>query len=244
MSISFRRSVSPGSCLFVPALLLCLVSLPASQAFGQDSAAQTPLDKQLARIDFAISAAGILNDTVSGIEQRDAHDATPTVLTIKGSNTVGEIATIRYTAKPYVGFEFNFGNSRFTQNYTFVPTPPNTPTSTLLAGGAQAGVHELTLGYIAHLKFRPFGVTPFLGAGGGTMRFKPTTYGGQGLPFQYRAVYYYTAGLEDNFPNSHFGVRLAFRQLIYLAPDFQQNYLTITRRVRTTDPTVGFFVRF
>ena len=40
--------------------------------------------------------------------------------------------------------------------------------------------------------------------------------GGQGLPQQYRAAYYYTAGLEDNFPDSHFGMRVGFRQLIYL----------------------------
>src|ERR1035441_2528782 len=89
------------------------------------------------------------------------------------------------------------------------------------------------------LKYHPFGITPYLGAGGGTIRFKPTPYGGQGLPFQYRAAYYYQLGLEDNFPGSHFGMRLGFRQLIYLAPDFLQNYLTITRRTRTSEPTIG-----
>ena len=102
----------------------------------------------------------------------------------------------------------------------------------------------MTLGYVAHFPYHPFGVTPFLGAGGGTIKFTPTAGGGQGLPFQYRAAYYYTAGLEDTFPNSPFGVRLGFRQLIYLAPDFEQNYLTITRRVITSEPTIGFFVRF
>jgi hypothetical protein len=39
-------------------------------------------------------------------------------------------------------------------------------------------------------------------------------------------------------------MRVGFRQLIYLAPDFLQNYLTITRRTRTSEPTIGFFVRF
>ena len=87
------------------------------------------------------------------------------------------------------------------------------------------------------------GVEPFLGAGGGTLRFKPTPNGGEGLSEQYRAVYYYDAGAEKTLlPN--FGVRVAFRQLIYLAPDFGQNYLTITRRAVTTEPTFGFFLRF
>ena len=240
MPISFRRPVFAGYGLLVPALLLCLLSLPASQAIGQDPAAPvTPLQKQLDRIDFAISAAGILNTSVSGTEQRDA-TTTHSVLTIKPSNTLGELVTLRYTAKPYVGFEFNFGNARYTQDYKFVPPPGQN----LLVGGAQAGVRELTLGYVAHLPFRPLGLTPYVGLGGGTIRFKPTTSGGQGLPQQYRAVYYYGGGVEDNFPNSHFGFRAGFRQLVYLAPDFLQNYLTITRRVRTSEPTVGFFVRF
>jgi opacity protein-like surface antigen len=240
MPISFRRPVFAGYGLLVPAFLLCLLSLPASQALGQDPAAPiTPLQKQLDRIDFAIGAAGEIGTTVSGIEQRDA-TTTHSLLTIKPSSTVGELITLRYTAKPYVGFEFNFGNLRYTQDYTFVPAP----SQNLLIGGAQSGVRELTLGYVAHLPFRPMGVTPYVGIGGGTIRFKPTTGGGQGLPQQYRAAYYYEAGLEDNFPSSHFGMRLGFRQLIYLAPDFLQNYLTITRRVRTSEPTIGFFVRF
>ena len=198
------------------------------------------MQKQLDKVDFAIVAAGEITSTVSGVEQRDAN-TTHTVLTIKPSSTVGELATIRYTVKPWVGFEFNFGNLRYTQDYTFVPLPSS---QAILTGGAQAGVRELTLGYVAHLKYHPLGITPFLGAGGGTIRFTPTPGGGQHLPQQYRAAYYYQAGVEDNFPDSHFGMRLAFRQSIYLAPDFLQNYLTITRRTITTEPTVGFFVRF
>jgi opacity protein-like surface antigen len=106
----------------------------------------------------------------------------------------------------------------------------------------QNTVAEETLGYVAHL--HPFlGVKPFVGAGGGTMRFKPTPNGGEGLQQQYRAVYYYDAG-ADKALTPNFGVRVAFRQLIYLAPDFGQNYLTITRRAITTEPTFGFYLRF
>jgi hypothetical protein len=240
MPISFRRPVPAGSGLLVPALLFCLFSFPAHQAVGQDETPPpTALQKQLDKFDLAVVAAGEISSSVSGVEQRDA-PTTHNVLTIKPSSTVGELATIRYTAKPYVGFEFNFGNLRYTQDYTFNPAF----SVNVLNGGAQSGVRELTLGYVAHLPYHPFGVTPFLGAGGGTVRFKPTPGGGQGLPQQYRAAYFYEAGLEGNFPDSHFGMRLGFRQLIYLAPDFLQNYLTITRRTITTEPTVGFFVRF
>ena len=223
--------------LLGPVFLLLL--FPTIRSATAQAIPQTAAHRQLDKIDFAISGAGEISSSVSGVEERDAN-TTHSTLTIKPSTTVGELVTLRYTAKPYFGLEFNFGNARFTQNYTF--TPP--PSPTILVGGAQAAARELTFGYIAHPRARPFGVQPVLGAGAGTIRFRPTTYGGQGLPYQYRAAYYYTLGVEDNFPDSHFGVRLGFRQLIYLAPDFQQNYLTILKRVRTSEPTIGFFVRF
>jgi hypothetical protein len=240
MPISFRRSVFAGVRPHVPVFLLCLIGLPAFQAYGQDpTPPPTAVQKQFDRIDFGISAAGEFGSTVSGIEQRDANTS-HTLLTIKPSSTVGELFTLRYTARPYVGFEINYGNLRYNQDYKFVPPP----TQNLLFGGAQSNVTEMTLGYVAHLPYHPLGITPFLGAGGGTIRFRPTPGGGQGLPPQYRAAYYYQVGLEGNFPDSHYGMRFAFRQAIYLAPDFIQNYLTITRRTITSEPTIGFFVRF
>jgi hypothetical protein len=232
----FRPPVSVRSLGLVFLLLLPFSIVRNSSA---QATTQTPAQRQFDRIDFAISGAGEITNSVSGVEERDS-TTTHSTLTIKPSTTVGELVTLRYTAKPYFGLEFNFGNARFTQNYTFSPqlNPP------VLAGGSQAAAREMTFGYVAHPRARPFGLQPFLGLGGGTIRFKPTTYGGQGLPQQFRATYYYTLGVEGNFPDSHFGVRVGFRQLIYLAPDFLQNYLTITRRVRTSEPTIGFFVRF
>jgi hypothetical protein len=194
------------------------------------------------RIDLAVSAAGMFSTNVSGTNYVGVN------FTQDPSTTVGELATLRYVAKPYVGFEFNFSNSRYTQNFitnshTNSAVCPN-PTCTYAPGGSQNVVREMTLGYVAHPRRTIFGLQPFLGAGGGTMRFRPTPFGGQGLPEQYRAVYYYDLGVDAYFPTTHLGVRAGFRQLIYLAPDFGQNYLTITRRAITSEPTVGFFLRF
>jgi len=239
MPISIRRSFPTGTSLLVPALLLCYFSLNAAQAIGQEAVPPTPFQKQMERIDLAFGITGIFSTSVSGIEQRDA-GSTHNNLVISPSSTVSELFTLRYTAKPLLGYEFNFGSSRSTQNFTF--TPPLVPSLIL---SAQTGVREISLGYVAHPR-NIFGVQPYLGAGVGTIRFKPTPNGGEGLPYQYRMAYYYDLGVEDNFTGSanHLGVRLGFRQLIYLEPDFLQNYLTITRRTRTSEPTVGFFLRF
>src|ERR1039458_6275360 len=121
MPISFRRPVFAGTYLLVPALLLCVLGLTAPPAIGQEATPPTAFQKQLSRIDFAVVASGELSTTVSGIEQRDA-GTTHTQLTIRPSSTVGELGTIRYTAHPYLGFEFNFGNLRYTQDYTFTTT--------------------------------------------------------------------------------------------------------------------------
>jgi hypothetical protein len=256
----FRRSVRFEGGALVPVLLLCLSGLIAPHAIAQSTPPPTPTywEKQLGRIDFGVSAVGILSNSISGIEQRDASVPTiiggktyisSTALGIRPSSTVGEIFTLRYVAKPYVGFELNVGNARYTENYTFTTTTTPTPPTALAApnylpGGVQHNAREITLGYVAHPPHTLFGIQPFLGAGGGTIRFKPTVNGGEGLPEQYRAVYYYDVGADEYFPVYHFGFRASFRQLIYLAPDFEQNYLTITRRERTSEPTFGLFLRF
>ncbi|HWB31745.1 MAG TPA: hypothetical protein VG714_01100 [Acidobacteriaceae bacterium] len=240
MPISFRRPAVAGPAL---ALLLALLFAPATRAFAQDDQEAprqlTPAERFLERFDLGLEGAAEMTSTVSGVEQRDAN-TTQNVLTIKPSRTVGELATLRYTVKPWMGFEFNFGNQRYTEDVSFVPEP----TQGILLGGVQTNVHEMTWGYVAHPPHLIFSLQPFFGAGAGTMRFKPTAGGGQGLPYQYRMTYYYTVGVERQFPDSHFGMRAGFRQLIYLAPDYLQNYLTITRRVRTSEPNIGFFVRF
>jgi len=271
MPNSFRRSVSAATSL----LALSLLSLTASQAVAQESVPPTPFQRAMEHFDLGVSVTGIVSSDVSGIEQQNPNGistvntqnpgittttvTTPNFLTISPSSTVSELITLRYTRKPYVGFEYNFGNSRFTQNYSFAGTTTkttvntnNNPTTTTVSTtrnvpltSAQTSVHEITFGYVAHPR-KIYGVQPYLGAGGGTLHFTPTPGGGEGLPFQYRAVYYYNFGVEQNFTGSadHFGVRLGFRQLIYLAPDFGTNYLTINRRTHTSEPSFGFFVRF
>ena len=61
---------------------------------------------------------------------------------------------------------------------------------------------------------------------------------------QARATYYYNVGLENEFLSPHFGLRASFRQAFYLAPDFETNYLRNYQHTFTTEPTVGFYLKF
>ena len=210
-----------------------LLACATSAAFAQT----TPLGRQLARVDFGISGAGIFNKQVSGPVLPTAAPNYKTTLTQYGSNTFGAVASVRYIAKPYVGFEFNYGFARYTENYS--PAPNGSSIFQI-----QTTHNEYTLGYVATPAHPIFGLQPFVSGGAGTIEFKPTAGGGEGAPKQARAVYYYNVGLQQELAGSHFGVRASFRQLFFLAPDYEQNYLTIKKRTITSEPTIGFYARF
>lgn len=214
------------------AVLVFLVSA----AHAQDDTV-TPLGKQLSRIDFGISGAGEFNKSVSGTVVAPGAVNTGQTLGQTPSNTFGALVTLRYIARPFVGFEGNYGYARYTQNYSNVPgIAPNL--------GVQAQTNEYTLGYVVTPVPTLFGFQPFASVGAGVMAFKPTPFGGISLNTQARATYYYSVGLQEELFSSHFGIRASFRQNFFLAPDFGQNYLTIKQRTITTEPTLGFYFKF
>jgi hypothetical protein len=202
----------------------------AAAAVAQE-APVTGLDKQLSRIDFAVQGVGMFNKTVQGaIIPTSAPNAGTSIIDVP-SNTLGALVTLRYIAKPFVGFEGNYGYARYTENYSNI-------------GGVQTQANEYTLGYIVTPAHTIFDFQPYVSAGAGSIGFRPTPRGGQGLKIQARAVYYYSAGLQKEYFSEHFGFRAGFRQLFFLAPDYGQNYLTIKQRSTTYEPSVGFYLKF
>jgi hypothetical protein len=231
--LNVRRS----SCVWT--LLLCLLaSLAATTAKAQESQHPT-LDRQLSRVDLAVSGVGTLNSSSSGTA---TVEAVPTTVTLKPSNTVGILLTLRYTKSPFLGFEFNYDHARYDDTFTpFGILPPAGQPA--VGAGVQQNASEYTVGYVAHI--RPvFGVKPFASVGLGTLVFRPTPGGGEGLINQARAAYYYSVGAEQSVFSPHFGIRVQVRQVFFKAPDFEQNYLTIQQRTSTFEPGIGFFLHF
>jgi hypothetical protein len=216
---------------WVNSLLFCLLVATAGSTAKAQTSQNPGLDRQLSRLDLAVTASVVLGISSNGTA---IINTVPTAVNLQPSNTVGPLVTIRYTVKPLVGFEFNYGYARFTQNFT--------PFGGVPTAGVQQNTAEYTLGYVAHFSPR-HGIIPFAGAGLGTLDFRPTPGGGEGLLPQARATYYYTVG-GDYKLSDHFGVRGQFREQFYLAPDFETNYLTIKARTTTFEPGFGFFARF
>ncbi len=234
MKFSFQVLKRVPAILFLFGSAALVPSSTVAQA-GTSGAPQTPFDRFISHFDLAVSAKGEFTTNASGPVQNTT--ASNGNLTVRPSTTVGAMATLRAQKSPWVGGEFNFGYSRYTQNFDY--TGGQTPSFS-----GQNTANEFTLGYIAKPEHPVFGFQPFLGGGAGTIEFKPTRNSGSNLPVQARAAYYYTVGGETPLVGDSFGVRVGFRETFYLAPDFGQNYLRIRKLTTSLEPTVGFYLHF
>ncbi len=208
-----------------------LILAASFASLSLSAAAQTKLDRQLSYVDLGVQAVGQLTGTVTGPVTIPAFNEGGTVSQF-ASNTVGALVTIRYSPKPYLGAEFNGSYARFTENYTAAP------------GQIQTQANEFTFGYLVTPPYAIFGLKPYASAGVGLMRFAPTAGGGQNAPSEGRPAFYGNIGVQKDLFGSRYGVRVGYRQVIYIAPDFYQNYLTINKYTSTKEPLFGFYARF
>ena len=238
----FRPLFSCGQFLSIQlagALLLTVAAVTMTgSAAAQAAAPVTFLDRQLERTDLAVSGVGQFTNNTNGTNYLQLQ------LNLVTSNTLGALATLHYQRSPLIGVEVNFGYVRYTENFTLTSTAASPPNTTSFNLGIQTNADEITVGYKAQIPRQFFGLQPFAGVGAGTIAFKPTSGGGQRLPSQYRAGYYYTIGVDTPLYGPHFGARAQFRQLFFYAPDFLTNYLTDKQRQITSEPSIGIFLRF
>jgi hypothetical protein len=215
-------------------LFCLLVAVAGSTSKAQTAAPETPLDRQLARIDLGILGVGIFNQSATG--NATVNGVPNTKVTYSPGNTAGALVTLRYIVNPFVGFEGNYGYARYADTFT--------PFGAQAFAAVQQNASEYTLGYVVHTRKEHHGVIPFVSAGLGTIAFRPTPGGGEALPKQARAAYYFSVGAETTVLSPHFGLRAQYRQVFFKAPDFETNYLTIQQHTTTYEPAFGFFLRF
>ncbi len=222
--------------------LFCAASLLVRTASGQ-AQVETPLDRQLHRLDLGVSVIEVISGNTSGQSFANSKPtpAEAQTLSTDATNGTGGLITLRYTKSPLLGAEFNYSFTRYTINFN----PPQG--QTLVApGGVQSNANEITLGYVAHgPTLTGFGLKPFGSGGAGSTVFTPTLNGGgQGFFKQARLTYYYAVGVEAPLLTSHFGLRAQFRQSFYLLPDYTANFLTIKQRTNSVEPSIGFYLHY
>ena len=232
---------------------LCFAASVLARTVEGQAQVETPLDRQLHRLDLGVSVIEVISGNTSG---RSYANTTPTpaqaqTLSTNATNGTGALVQLRYTKSPLLGAELNYSFARYTTNFTPTTQNPlcgtsNQPPCAVAPGGIQANANEATLGYVAHgPELTSFGLKPFGAAGAGSTVFTPTLNGGgQGFFKQARLTYYYAVGVEAPLLTSHFGLRAQFRQSFYLLPDFTANFLTIKQRTNSIEPSFGFFLHY
>jgi hypothetical protein len=203
---------SVGRSLF---LLFFLFFSTSSGWLGNPAFAQT-----LKNFEAAVNVFGQFTSSSNGNGVQD----NPT-------NSVGALATVRQSFKPWLGYEVNYSYTRFAEVYSVLPF------------GVQNNVHEVSGAYL--LQGPSFlGLQPFGAVGVGALIFLPTTTGGQKYNQQTRVPLLYEFGVNYPLLTSHLGLRLQYRGLVYKTPDFNSAQLTTNATRQTSEPSIGAYLRF
>jgi outer membrane immunogenic protein len=154
------------------------------------------------------------------------------------SQSVGFLASYRYSLGPSSAVELNYAYTRNDQHYNFgIPVFSST--------AIQTNIHEVT-GAFVFAPRRSSRLSPFLLAGGGALIFSPTSSFNNsflGAETQAKGAFLYGAGADYRL----FGgvaVRAQFRGLIYKAPDFNVPGFSTGGWGHMAEPTIGLVFRF
>jgi hypothetical protein len=219
--MSTRRSVGKLMCNRSRSLsfFLLLFLAASSPWFGNQAGAQT-----LKNLDGAVNVFGQFSGTSNGNGIQD-----------KPTSSIGALASVRQSLHPWLGWEINYGYTRFAERYKATPFGEN----------VQNNLHEVSVAYLVQGPTIPIlGLQPFGTVGTGALIFLPTTTGGQKFSQQLRVPLLYELGVNYPLFTSHLGLRLQYRGLLYKTPDFGASQLTTNARRQTGEPTVGAFLRF
>jgi hypothetical protein len=203
-------SVSRSLSLLVLLLLSTQCAFFGSRGFAQ----------KLNDVDAAISVSGQSTQSTSG---NGIHD-NPT-------ESMGGLATVRQSFKPWLGYEVNYSYTRFSERFSNLPFY------------VQDNVHEVTGAYLLRGP-KLFVFEPFAAIGGGWLIYLPTTTGGQHYNQQFRPALLYELGVNYPLVTNHFGLRLQYRGLVDKTPGFNQPYLATDATRQTSEASGGFYLRF
>jgi opacity protein-like surface antigen len=166
------------------------------------------------------------------------------------SPSAGVLGTFHQQFTRWLGYNVNFGYTRFTENYSygtaFLPSPTSSiaSTSSFTRGSIGTNVVETTVAMVARgPKSRSFSM--FAQFGGGGLFFLPSTHL-DAYNKQIRPTMVFGVGMNYRL-TEHFGLKAEYRGLFYKSPDFAStlNYVPVTRMFTVTnEPVVGLTYTF
>ena|SRR5215467_13264451 len=154
------------------------------------------------------------------------------------TNAFGFLGTVRARFGPHHSFQFNYGHTRNSQNYT---APP-------FQFAVQSVQAEFSGSYIYN--FAPRGkFEPFVTVGAGALVFTPEetfvndVLAGFGATREYRPAFLYSGGFD--YPiYKRFSARVQYRGLVYSNPDFNVSRIFVGGKAHTAEPGVGIVFKF
>lgn len=163
--------------------------------------------------------------------------------------SAGFLATFQQQIRPLLGYDVNFGYTKFTENYR-KETPTGSPLPGVTTGffshqSIPANVFEISSAYTVKRPQYGSKFQPFAELGGGVLIFSPTT-----APFEghasYRAALLFGGGVDYRI-NAKFGLRAEYRGLFYKSPDFAAVIAPVgisKSFTVTSEPTISLEYRF
>jgi hypothetical protein len=214
-----RRSLN-----FLPLLLLFPTLLAPAPAVAQDQSPSSngaPGAPVPWKYDAALSAFYQVTGASNGNFIRE--DTT---------ESVGGELSFRRSYRPWLGYELNYGITRYSESYNKNVVR------------VQDNVHQLTAAYLLQAPLVKGVAAPFFTIGTGMMIFAPTQAGGHGMSSQVLPVFVYSLGFNRPFFSDRLGIRVEYRSLKYKTPSFN-NVLLDTHTLRSTmEPSFGVYYRF
>ena len=212
------------SFIFLILLLVFPILLPPALALAQDQSSSSnaaPAAPVPWKYDGALSAFYQVTGASNGNFIRE--DTT---------ESVGGQLSFRRPYRPWLGYELNYGLTRYSESYNKNVVR------------VQDNVHQLTAAYLLQAPLVKGVAAPFFTIGTGMMIFAPTQAGGHGMSSQVLPVFVYSLGFNRPFLSDRLGIRVEYRSLKYKTPSFN-NVLLDTHTLRSTmEPSIGVYYRF
>jgi len=168
------------------------------------------------------------------------------------SNSAGFLGTFHQSFRPWLGYNVNFGYSRFSEQYSqgsYFPNPsqPTNPISSFTYGSIGEKMYELTGASVVQGP-RTKRIETFFQLGGGALSFLPTQ---NPSPYwvEFRPVMVFGTGMNYRV-SKHWGFRTEYRGLFYKTPSFNgfrganSDVPTVKLYTITNEPTISLVYRF